>query len=427
MIGNPNEPGVTANVDSAPSVSADGPSAGTPLIVGSADLTDGLANPNEVYSVEDSVQAQNLFGKSSRLTQNVLDARGRGAGVVLAVAPAETTVTQDISGLGSTSGVIDTPAKEGVDEITVTVDNTEKTVEYYLTDVANESVEADHVYINPTDDSFELDAAPSTSGTIEYTELDYSAALNAAETYTGEVDFVTTLKERSSITTELLSTANSMESEYQFVLAVAGLRAPVDADAFTNSYDTSRLQLLAGVRTVEFGSVLGAYVGLRAELGLTATPINQRIPLRSRPAQGLGKTDRATLIEKSVTPLDRIGESVRVADDLTTVSDDNSEESNYRYGFSRLAVDFLLETVNDLERPFVGKFNSPGVIGQLEDLLNEGARPLNNSNIIYEHDATVTMIDPTTARVTFQADVAEPIRFIQNDFVIGNNLELQNE
>lgn len=427
MIGNTEEPGVTATVDSAPSISANGPSAGTPLVVGSADLEDGSANSNEVYSIDDSIEAQRHFGKQSRLTRNIIDAQNQGAGTVLAIAPAESTVEQDISGLSSTNGSLDNPAKEGVDEITVTVDETEKTVEYRLSDVGEESVDADHAYFNPTNGQFELDTAPSTSGTIEYTQLEYNAAFNAVKSYTGDVDFITALKERSDVTTGLLGTANDLSNEYQLVLAVAGLTAPVDPDAFTNSYDTSRLQLLAPVRTEDYGSLLGAYVGLRAELGLTSTPINQRIALRSRPAQGLGKSERGALIDKFVTPLERIGESVRIADDLTTVSEENDEESNMRYGFSRLVVDYLIETVNDLEQPFVGKFNSPGAIGQLEDLLNEGARSLSQSNAIYSYDATVKMIDPVTVRVTFRADVAEPIRFIQNDFVIGNDLELQNQ
>jgi len=425
MIGNPNEPGVTSTVKSAPSVNGSGNSPGTPLIVGSADLDNGTADAAEVYSVGDSAEAQSLFGEDSRLTRNIVDAQIQGASPVLAVAPPETTVTQDISGISSTDGSIDTPAKEGVDEISVTIDSTTKTVEYYLEDVSAKTVETDYVYVNPTDDSFKLDAVPSNSGTIEYTELDYDEALNAVEEYTGAVDFVTTLKERSGVTTSGLGSVTTMADSKQLALYVASLPSPVDADALTVSYDDSRIQLWTPGRTADFGSTLGAFIGMRANIGLTTTPINQRLSLRDRPSQGFDSTDRATLINKNVTPGERIGESVRVADDLNTVSDSNSEEANIQYGFTRLVVDFLIDTVDQLEQPFVGKFNAPGVVDQLSDLLNKEARPLSSSNVIYSYNAKVEMIDLTAARVTFNADVAEPIRFIENEFVLGNDLSLQ--
>ena len=94
--------------------------------------------------------------------------------------------------------------------------------------------------------------------------------------------------------------------------------------------------------------------------------------------------------------------------------------------FPRLAVDFIIETVQTIEKPFVGKFNSPGAIEQLQDLLNKETRTLQESNVVYEYEANVTMVSPTKAKVTFRADVAEPIRFIENEFVIGQNLTLQN-
>lgn len=427
MIGNTGEPGVTSTVRSAPSVTSSSESPGNPVLIGSADLQNGEANSDQVYEIERSADAQRLFGDESRLTHNVLGALNQGAQPVLAVAPGVTSTTQDISSISSTSGTLDNPAKEGEEEITVTVDSTDKTVEYSLEDVSGMTAEADTVLINPTTDEFELDATPSTSGSIEYQSLDYQTALNAVLEYTGDIDFVAGLKERSDVTTMVNGTVNQMQSEKKLAIAIGGLSSPVDADAFTNDYDTSRLTLYAGVRMKDFTSSLGSLVGVRANLGLTTTPINQQVPLPSRPYQGLDSSDRATLIGKFVVPLERIGESVRITDDLTTVSDQNSEEANMRYGFSRLAVDYLIETVHDLEAPFIGKYNSPGAIGQLEDLLNEGARPLSDSNVIYEYNAEVTMIDPTTAKVTFQADVAEPIRFIENEFVIGQNLELQNE
>lgn len=425
-IGNPNEPGVTSSITSAPSVTTGGPSAGTPLIVGGADLASGSAAPNEIEGVADSNEAQNLFGKGSKLSRQIMDALNLGAQPVLAVAPAETTTSQDLSGQTEVTGTLDNPAKGDIEGMTVTVDSTNKTVVKTLEDLSSATVQTDEVYYNPTNDKFKLDAVPSSSGTFEYQSLDYASALDAVEAYSGDVDFVTTLKERSDVTTSLLGTVNAMETEYKFTLAVAGIPQPVDADAFTNSYDTSRLMLVTPTRLQNTWSILGSFVGMRGNIGLTTTPIGQRLPLRGRPNQGLDATERATLIGKNVTPMERIGESVRVVDDLTTVSEENSEEQNFKYSTSRLIVDFLVQTVNQLEKPFIGKFNSPGAVGQLQDLLNKGARPLSQSNVVYEHEANLTFIDPTTLKVTFRADVAEPIRFIENDFVIGQNLQTQS-
>jgi hypothetical protein len=426
MIGNNNEPGVSSTVRSAPSVNTSGPSIGTPLLIAPANLSSGNANPNEVYGIGGASEAQQLFGSDSDLTNGVTNALRMGAQPVLAIAPEETTESKDLSGLSGTSGSLDLPLKEDSESITVTIDSTDQTVSWTLDDPSSHTPNSDEVLVNPTTDTFELDSAPSSSGTFEYTSVDYTAAIETAVQYTGNVDFLGARKERSDVTTQVVGAANQMETEESFVLALAGLPTPVDADQLTVDYDTSRLQLFPSVRMQDRSSILPSLLGLRGQLGLTTTPINQQIPLSDRPYQGLDATERATLIEKNVTPLERIGESVRVADDITTVSNENAEEQNYKYGFSRLVVDFLIETVHTLEKPFVGKFNSPGAIGQLEDLLNKEARPLSNSNVIYDYEASVELISPTKARVTFRADVAEPIRFIENDFVIGQNLEIQN-
>jgi Phage tail sheath protein. len=425
MIGNNNEPGVTSTVKSAPSVPSSGGSAGNPVIVGSADLETGEAQPASIEAVEESADAQRLFGKESRLTRNAIDALNQGAQPVLCVAVPTTMATMELSELSAAYGQITEPALESNEYTTVTVSGQEVDIEYTLRDPEGLDVPSGEVYINPSSGEFALSTSPST-GTIEYMELDYAAALQAVVEYTGDIDFVVPLKERDEVTTAAVGAVNQMETEENLALVLAGLPHPVDADGLEVGFDTSRLQLFGGVRQEDFGSSLGALAGLRAELGLTSTPINQQVPLRERPEEGLDIADRGILVDKNVVPLERIGNSVRVADDLTTVSIENSDEQNYKYGFSRLAVDFLIETVHDLEEQFIGSFNSPGTIAQLEDLLNEGARPLSQSNVIYSHEATVTMISPTTARVTFRADVAEPIRFIDNDFIIGQDLSLES-
>lgn len=426
MIGNENEPGITSSVTSAQTLASGEDSAGVALLVGEADLSNGNASANEVYSAANVEDARRLFG-DSHLTRNIADALAQGASPVLGVAPAKTDKTEDISSLGSASGTISEPAVHDPETITVTVDSESKTVHLSLEDLESASVSSGNVLLNPGTDEFKLDSSPSSSGSIEYSALDYTAALDAVGAYEEEVDFVAVCKERSSIVDHLLTTVNEMESNAKLALGLAGVEAPVDATSFSHSYDDSRLQLFAPARHSDYTSMIGAYAGMRANIGLTTTAINQSLVLRDRPHRSLDSSERGNLIDENVTPAETVGKSARVADDITTVTTDNSDEQNYRWGFSRLVVDFVIDTLHEMEQPYVGKFNAPGVIGQLEDLLNKEARPLEQSNVVYSFNASVEMNTATDATVIFNADVAEPIQSINNEIVIGNDLSVQNE
>lgn len=133
---------------------------------------------------------------------------------------------------------------------------------------------------NPAVNKFKLGSVPSSSGTISYTKLDFSSALSAVAEYNGDIDFVVPLKERSSVVSSVLGTLNNMASERKLVLGLAGAPTPVDTANFENSYDDSRLQLTAPVRHADYTSMIGAFAGMRANIGLTTTPLNQRLVLR---------------------------------------------------------------------------------------------------------------------------------------------------
>jgi len=422
MLGNTQEPGITSTVDSAPTVSSGDDSPGTPVIVGGADLTNGSAAANEVVGISRAGQARNQFGSSSRLTQSVIQALGQGASPVLAVATEATQVTDDIGGLGSQTGTLSAPCREDTSEFTVDVDGSTKTVSLVHEPVGSLTVPTGEIYVNPATKNFKLDAAPSTSGSIEFEALDYTAALDAVATYDGDVDFVGALKEDPTTVNYLSTTVQNMASEYQLSLGIAALEPHVDIGSFTNPFDTSRMQLFVPGRLASGASMVGAFIGMRAAIGLDTTAINQRLSLNERPLRSLSLTERGELSDKFVTPLATLGTSARVTDDLTTVSDQNSEEANYRYGFTRLAVDFLIETAVAIEEPFVGEYNKPGIMEVFADLLGKEARPLNESNVIYDQEVDVALVSPTEIKVTLQAEAAQPIRFIDNEFIIGDGL-----
>jgi hypothetical protein len=220
-----------------------------------------------------------------------------------------------------------------------------------------------------------------------------------------------------------MATVTQLETEENPVLAIGGASPYLeDPSSFTNDYDTSRLQLIASSRTTDGDSLIGAIGGTRASIGLETTLINQRVQLPARPAQSLDLADRGDLIEANVTPLKTLGTTAQVKDDLTTVSEDNTEEQGYKYGFTRLVVDFLIEQTHRYEEGSVGEFNSPGEAGRIEDLLTDEARVLEDSAVVYSYEVNVGFESPTQMLVTIRADVAEPIRFIKNEFTIGSEM-----
>jgi hypothetical protein len=167
---------------------------------------------------------------------------------------------------------------------------------------------------------------------------------------------------------------------------------------------------------------MGGVAGVRSRIGINTTLINQRVNLSARPVQSLDLTTRGNLIDDYVTPMKTIGKSGQFKDDLTTVSDDNTTEKGFRYGFSRLVVDFLIESTHKYEEGSVGGFNSPGEAERIQDLLTSDARLLEESAVIYDYSVNVEFDSPTKMSVEILADVAEPIRFIENKFTIGEQL-----
>lgn len=426
MIGSDAEPGITARVDSGTSLSVTGTSAGTPLLVGGADLESGTEVANEVVTISNVREARRSFGpeESSHLTQAILDAMNNGASPVLACACEENQRSMALDTLETKITEVGEPMREELADVTITVGGTEATLMKTIYDLnlmgPEMSPDQGEAVVNLATNRLMLPEIPST-GEIEYTALDYQAALEAVVRSGREHDFLGVLKEGQAF--DAYNTAEKLAAEETFVLAIAGAGPMVTPDDYTNTLNSSRIQLIAPSRTEIGRSMIGAVVGKRAEIGLSTTLINQRVDNHARAEQSLNQDDRGTMIDNYVTPMKTIGRTSKVKDDLTTVDpQENTEEANFRFGFSRLAVDFLVGVTISYERQFIGEFNSPGVIGQMQDLLTEDARALKDSAIVYDYTVDVSQSGPTTLTVDFRADVAEPIRFIENEFTIGQEL-----
>lgn len=424
------EPGIVTDVSSAGTVSTTGASPSNVGIVGQANLgggvDEGSAEPNEVYLVTRSTDARNWFGTESMLTEAVVDALNEGAFPVYAVAAEEKSIEgEDISGVTSTSGtVVEAPVTETPSEVVFTVDGTEKTTNIVYDDPANYSPGADEVYFDPVDGAFELDAAPSdaddTNDTVDYNYFDYVSAHKALVSGASEaIDFFVTLSENLEVKTDAQIRVGNMADEYNFAVALVGAGARVDPLNYTNNFDDSRVQVVYPTRDGEDKTILGAYAGKRASLGISTTPINKRLDAEKDLAVGLDKAERGELIDSYVVPLAQEAAGARIADDVNSVSDDNSQEANIRYGFSRLVVDYAIEVVYTNEKPFIGRLNSPAVRGALQGLINSQLKPLTRSNAVLDYTVNVRKVDATTASLELGVETAKPLRFIENEIAVG--------
>jgi hypothetical protein len=421
------EPGIVTNVNSALAVTSSGGAPADVGIVGQADLVNGTAEANAVYQVTRATKARDWFGEESPLTQNVLDALSEGAYPVYAVAVSTSDVVgEDLSGLTSNTGTLAEGAVSEVAEDTVfSINGSDLTTVLVYDDLSARTPEAGEVYVNPASREFKIDAdvTVGTAGdTVDYVVGDYESGHDAlAADAGGAVDFFTTLSEDETVTQDALDTVRDMANQYNFAVAVVGAVPGIDTSEYTNPFDDSRVQVIYPARNDAGYSTLGSYSGLRAEIGINTTPINKRLTSQQSLSVGLDRASRGELIDNRVVPLAEETEGARVADDVNTVTDSNSEEAGIRFGFTRLVLDYVIATVRRNEQPFVGRLNSRSVRAALEGLLSNQLKTLKRSNSIIDYSVRVSRVNATTSAVEVQIETAKPLRFIENTITIGSS------
>lgn len=433
--GDKQEPGIITTLDSAFNVSTAGAAPSDLGIVGQADLTNGSASANTVYEITKATTARNLFGDASEslLTQACIDALIEGAYPVYAVATSEVAVTgEDLSGLASTSGTLaNAPVSENGADTVFTIDGTAKSTNVIYTDPHAESPAAGEVYLNPVTGDFELDAAPadtdSTNDTADYTYFDYPAGNDAMRDGAGaDIDFLVALSENKAVADDVQVTASELEQEYNFSIALVGPGdTAIDPSTYVNPYDDSRVQVVYGTRFEDNTSLLAAYAGQRAALGLDRTPINVSLESNKRiasyQADDLNRTGRGNLGDERVVPLADEATGPRIVDDPTSVTDTNADEANIDYGFTRLLMDYVIAVVRANEKPFIGRLNNPAVRNTFRDLVDDEMAALKRSGSVLRYTLGVSKVDATTASLELSVEVAKPIRFIENDVTVGES------
>jgi hypothetical protein len=421
------EPGIVTNVNSALAVTSSGGAPADVGLVGQADLVNGTAETNAVYQVTRATKARDWFGEESPLTQNVLDALNEGAYPVYAVAVETSDITaEDLSALSSNTGtLIEGAVSEFAEDTVFSVAGSDLTTVLVYDDLTDRTPDAGEVYLNPASREFKIDADVTVGNAgdeVNYVVGDYQSGHDAlASDAGGAVDFFTPLSEDEVVTQDALDTVRDMANQYNFAVAVVGAVPGIDTAEYTNPFDDSRVQVVYPARNDAGYSTLGSYSGLRAEIGINTTPINKRLTSQQSLSVGLDRASRGELIDNRVVPLAEETEGARIADDINTVTDSNSEEAGIRFGFTRLVLDFVISTVRRNEQPFVGRLNSRSVRAALEGLLSNQLKTLKRSNSIIDYNVRVSRVNATTSAVEVQIETAKPLRFIENTITIGSS------
>jgi len=242
--------------------------------------------------------------------------------------------------------------------------------------------------------------------------------------YVREVaDFLVALNENDSVVTDVKNKSESMEGNGWFNIAIAGAGSPYIDDAgtstdeldggYTNSYDTSRLQLIHPSRARDGQTLLGGYVGVRAEAGIDRSPIFNRISTHVDLLDNLTDSQIDHLISENVVPIEERSGGARIIEDLTTVTASNSDEQAWQSGFARLVTDFVAETVDEESEPFIGEFNREPVLNALRGQIESELNALLDTATIEAYSLIVESVDSQTAAVDVGINTSDALRNIE--------------
>jgi len=449
-IGNDTLPGTITTIESATSSGANVGAPGVPVLVGQAYLSGsksgstGSASADTAKRVKRPKKARDLFGDpaSSQLTTAIQDALVEGAYPVYAVAPQVTSVTgEDLSGVNSQSTTLaNAPLIEEPADITFTINSTTKTtVLYYKGDPSNGSPGTDEVLVNPQSGKIYADESMGNSGdSVDYNYADFSntfdeitnASFDSGNTFLRDVaDFIAVVDEDDNQVTSAKDKSESMESNGWFNIAVGGAGEPYVDDAATNSdetssysdsYDTSRLQVINPSRDSDGNTIMGSYIGKRSALGIDESQLFKRLSSVGTLVNNLNQTQKENLVNSQVIPIDEVSDGAKIVEDLTTVTDSNNSESSWRRGFPRLVTDFATESVNSVAEPFIGDFNNIDTQNNIKGQVTPILKDLLSSQSIQGFSLTIEEVDDVTLAVDVGINTSDVLRNIEVTITAGD-------
>ncbi len=412
-IGNTVLPGVQVTVESSSSTGVGLGSPGLAVIIGGADMDVGEASENVVYAVTSASRARQLFGPSSSLTENVIDALGQNASPVYAVAVRGES--QSESDLSSSSGTLaHAPISEDPEDTVFVVDSETKETIITMRDVAEETAESGEVYVNPVTGEYVLDESPIGSSDVTYYSQDYESAIEAVEEESnGRFDFIVALSENEDVTEAVFNATKRMEGNADFVIGICGIASHLDdVSAFENSYDTSRMQFIYPSRETDGSSILGRYAGLRSSLGIQSSPMRKTLNGVSGLNDTLSSEDLIHLVEQRVNPIARANGGARIIEDMTSVQESNMAEEQMAQGISRLVVDFVTVLVQRNADRFIGELHTIAARNALQNIIKSEMKNLMALSSIQGYTVSVQEVDAVTASVEVGVETTKPLRNI---------------
>jgi hypothetical protein len=423
-IGNPNLPGVYATQESGSAVRPSTPSPADVGIVGEADLVNGAAVANTVYTVTTASQASRLFG-SSPLGRNVADAIQNGSMPVYAVAASSVSVTdEDVSGFTTSGTLANAPVSEDPSNVSISIDSTSKSVSRTFMDPQSVTVGADEAVYNPTTGEVELDIAPSTTGLVSYDYLDYNAAIDALANDMGTVvDFYGVLTENAAVLSHLESTINALVTERNFAMGVIGAASYItDTSAYSLPVDNQRMQLAFGSRDADGESLIGAWVGRRGAIGIQRSGMRVRLSGKTAVYHSLSDQQKEELHAQNVLVFETDRGSVRSMNDPTAVDPTSSAAEAYNNGLAAVVADYISEVVINASESFISRLNTESALRNLEDIIRSGIDALVDADVLVSYSVFAESIDARNVRVEIGLEFAEPIETI-NVVLVGGEIQ----
>ena len=414
-IGNTTLPGVQTTVESSRSVGVGVGSPGDVLLLGHADLEAGAAEPNEAYQIRTSSRARRYFGEDSALSTAVIDALREGAFPVYAMATDSDSVEdEDVS---SAIGTVENfPVSEDAGDTTFTIDGESLTTIITFGNPSDLTPGENEAYLNPVTGDYSIDFDDTGVATVSYVHNDYEGAVSAVGgDAADEADFVSVLVETDNVVDALVDKVRSMESDYNFAIAVAGASPLMSEDeiaSYENEYDTSRLQLIYPSRNADGESIIGSYLGVRSAIGISASPMRKRVGSQNSLNHTLSPEDKASLLDERVNPLANERAGARIVDDVTSVTADNADERNMKQGIARLVIDYVTLVVHRNSDDFIGELHTASARNALQNIIKSELKDLMSLNAITAYSVSVQEQDSMTAAVDVGVETVAPLRNI---------------
>ncbi len=243
---------------------------------------------------------------------------------------------------------------------------------------------------------------------------DWDAAVDALIEAEGDkLDFIGVTSYDPVVVEYLHDAVKEMESNGDFAIALAG--ADIDYEnlsAYSNMYDSSRIQLIYPSTDKDGESIIGSYIGLRSSLGMDSSPMRKRLRTQRDLSISLSRAEMEALASERVNPIKNERPGAMIIDDMTTVADTNVEESEFKQGISRIVTDFVTVIVNENADVFIGELHSRSARNALGAIIKSELKNLLDLNAITGFNIEVEPVDAMQARVNVGVETIKPLRNI---------------